>query len=102
MWDRLGMSDGNFFFQILLEFFNVLQVESAFYFCMKVNFFLHFCYYFENDNDVRKSSNNLLKTSKYFSWLLDIKMVFKIITNDKRKNQLSKKTIVRGQETVLS
>ena len=41
--------------------------RGAFYFCVKVNFSLHFCYYFRNDLDARKSSKNLLKTSKCFA-----------------------------------
>ena len=33
-----------------------------------------------------KSSKNLLKTSKDFAWIPDIKFVFKLITNDKGKS----------------
>ena len=38
--------------------------KSAFYFCVKVNFSVHFSYYFGNDLDVRNSNKNLLKTVK--------------------------------------
>ena len=57
-----GFLIGNLiFFQVLLEFFNVLQEKGIFYFCVKVLFSLYICYYFGNDLDVRKSCKNLLK-----------------------------------------
>ena len=65
MWDRLGCLIGNFtFLQIMPEFFNVYKKRGAFNFCVNLNFSLHFCYYFENDLDLRKPSKILLKTWK--------------------------------------
>ena len=59
----------NLFFQVLLEFLMFYKERGTFYFCVRVNFFLHFCY-LGNDLDIRKSSkNNLLDfmTQKSFS-----------------------------------
>ena len=52
-------------------------------FCVEVTFSLHLCYYFENDLCVTKSSKNLLET---FAWFPGIKIILKIITNDKGKS----------------
>ena len=57
----------NIFFKFCLNFLMFCKERkkrSGFYFCGKVNFPLEFCYYFENDLDVRKSIKNLLKVSK--------------------------------------
>ena len=53
----------NFFFKFCLNFL-FDKKNGTFYFCEKVNFSLHICYYFENDLDVKKSGKNLLKTLK--------------------------------------
>ena len=55
------------------------------FFLWRLIFCLHFCYYFENDLSVRKSSKNLLKSSNDFAWFLNLKLIFKIITIDKEK-----------------
>ena len=59
------MSDRKlFFFEFCLNFLMFYKKKSAFYFCVKVNFSVHFSYYFGNDLDVRNSNKNLLKTLK--------------------------------------
>ena len=66
MWDSLWMSDRKkkVFFKFCSNFLMFYKKRSDFYFCGKVSFSLHFCYYAENGLDARKSSKNLLKTSK--------------------------------------
>ena len=91
MYVRLERPARNFFFPNLAWSFECfIRKEDLFIFTWRLRLIFTFIFVFilkmilmSNKNQT-KSNKNLLKTSKYFAWLSNMKMVFKVTTNDER------------------